>query len=188
MDFSKDVRGTIDIRYVDNSRVRFGPHRELDASDAECATVEEWVGLDRVKALFPDKAKALDKAAALVNDKELKTVLNQPTLKEWGAEILKTVNDPTFVNQTAYDQSLKFIKMERIEYRTAHFIVSDDATVIQEATRTMANKAKTLPGLQVVRVPRTRMRGLCSWVRFCSMTTTPICLSTDSPLFRSTPT
>lgn len=158
MDFSKDVRGTIDIRYVDNSRVRFGPHRELDASDAECATVEEWVGMDRVKALFPDKAKALDKAAALVNDKELKTVLNQPTLKEWGAEILKTVNDPTFVNQTAYDQSLKFIKMERIEYRTAHFIVSDDATVIQEATRTMANKAKTLPGLQVVRVPRTRMR------------------------------
>lgn len=158
MNFEQDVRGTIDIRYVDNSKVRFGPHKELDASDAECATVEEWVGLDRIKALFPDRAKALDKAAALASDDEIKTVLSQPTLKEWGAEILKTVNDPTFVNQTAYDQSLKFIKMERQEYRTAHFIVSDDATIIQEVTKGMANKARTLPGLSVVQVPRTRLR------------------------------
>ena len=158
MDYEDDILGRIRIRRVDDAKVHFGPHKEMDASDSEIVAIEEWYSKQRLKQMYPEKAAAMDKvgSAALLKDVDLETMLSQPSILDWGAEIIKTIRDPDFSNRTT--KTWKLIELERKEFRNAVFVVTEDGSIVQEVKSNLRKKFETVKGVRVLVQPRYRIR------------------------------
>jgi hypothetical protein len=58
--FDDDLRGDIIVQAVPDVNVCYGPHRKVDASDAEYVCIDEWYSKAKLKQLFPDKADDIE--------------------------------------------------------------------------------------------------------------------------------
>ena len=156
MDYSDDIMGRIKITRLDNAKVHFGPHKNIFAKDAEIVATEEWYSQEKLVQMYPDKKEAITKSLQSVADASVTQVLSQASVLDWGAEILKTVIDPSFTDKTT--KSFKLIEVERKEFRNAHVVVSTDGSIVEEVRPDLAKKAKTIPDLKLIKAPRFRVR------------------------------
>ena len=60
IDYNKDIRGEIKLRDFPYDKVVYGEHRDKDCDDLEYNVAWEWVSKNKLKQLYPDKAKAID--------------------------------------------------------------------------------------------------------------------------------
>ncbi len=60
-DFDEDIRGKIITEKFDWRSYTFGPHEELDGSDADYNSKQKWLSLAKLKQMFPEKADDIEK-------------------------------------------------------------------------------------------------------------------------------
>lgn len=93
-DKSRGVSGDIEIGRREWDEVHFGPHKKLDASDAQVCAAEKWMTKDEVKAFWGDKAEKIDEKWQLVDDvitDEKKFHKHTTNAYDYGKSVLDTL-------------------------------------------------------------------------------------------------
>jgi len=111
-DFDEDIRGKIITEKFDWRSATFGPHEELDGSDADYNTKQKWLALAKLKQMFPEKAKDIERDLL-----ELEAKLHATSDTITVQEERDPYNPNTAHNQPAGLDNKEFADIKKREFR-----------------------------------------------------------------------
>lgn len=127
----------------------FGVHNELDASDATHMHKAKWVSLQEAKARYPHLAEELEG--------QLKSSDTYPEeISERVALQRLVCEDQEIIDKD--HQRLRLVEHEIKETRVAYIVMDMSGQNKQEVDATSFRKAETIPGINLIEVPRERIR------------------------------
>ncbi len=154
---NKNPQGDIVIERFPWADGYFGQHEELDGSDATHAHKAKWLSIAEAKAKYPEKADEIKQLVDISTNypREATQELEQ-------VEGSRTYIDTKYASENEiYDKNhnrIRLIEHEIKEFRTANIVLNGDMSLQQELTDSEAAKAKTIEDLQVLELPRERIR------------------------------
>lgn len=164
IDYNKDIRGDIKIRDYPYDKVVYGEHRDKDCDDLEYLVSWEWMSLNKLKQLYPDKAEKIDDYYNLAKLRSNGTDSDIPddirdkyavdskydTKDVW----IKFACDSEFVDVT--EKKYKVLELHKKVYDKVRIIADltrdyiEDGFFYEDLDPKTAEKIKTIPGMTLI--------------------------------------
>lgn len=134
----------------------FGPHEELDGSDASHCHKAKWMTLSKAKRKYPEKAKDIENSYVRANRYPEDGEITTDFYVDDSESINKYNTDAEIID--VQHKRIRLIEHEIKEYRTAYMAINSALTLNQEVSLEIYNKLKTVEPVSLLRLPRERVR------------------------------
>jgi len=154
IDYNENIEGDIVIKHRPWKKLRLGPHDDARLSDLEYLCNHDMYSEAKVKQMWPDKKSEVGLMFAAAGEDEQDDTPRSPG-RQYDTEPLKDfgsmLESPDMIDLER--KNIRVIECWRKMYRRVFTIVAEDDDFVFEepiADKAMANKAKTIKGLQAV--------------------------------------
>lgn len=133
----------------------FGPHSNLDGSDATHMHKAKWLSIAEAKAKYPDYKDDIEGMVGISDADENRTTLIQDANSK-ASSIERLMHDPEIIDRN--HRRVRIIEHEIREFRTAYILENAVGNLNLEVSSEVHRKAKTIPELIPLEFERDRLR------------------------------
>jgi hypothetical protein len=165
IDYNKDIRGDIIIRDFPYDKVAYGEHKDKDCDDLEYLVSWQWMSLQKIKQLYPDKADQIGLEYDLIKGKTDVSDIPEDAKKKYQLESkmdnttdwIKFLKDPEFVKEK--EKSYRVVELHKKVYDKVNIISNladdyiEDQFFYEDIDPEARRKIKSIPGMALI--PRT---------------------------------
>ena len=167
IDYSKNIKGDIVLEEFPNEDIYFGEHIKKDMRDLEYYIKEKWYSFNKIKSLYPKKAKNIQREINLYTDDKKITDANNATDYDEGLGTQGTrvgISSDSFVNK--FKKEFKITECTRKHYDKKPIIINEEEPF--ESGDNVLNgfgfelkdieAIKTIPGIRVIEIEKISIR------------------------------
>jgi len=165
IDYNKDIRGDIKIRDFPYDKVAYGEHRDKDCDDLEYLVAWEWMSNNKLKQLYPDKAKQINGWMEAMRLNALDTDIPEDFGDKYEIDSKYDTKEGwlKFGTQSEYvdrvEKKFKVLELHKKVYTKVRILADfnndyiEDKFFFEDLPEESRDKVKTLPGMTMI--PRT---------------------------------